>query len=172
MVSLQKWLAHFLDIRKTGGTIRIKHFSSQKNDVISNGFNQIKVSRELPSLHGGSLEITLTVPLISKLQVLSSLQLQVLPCYLQLQVLPSYLQLQVLPSYLQLQVLPFLITSTCLPTFNFKYYLPTYNFKYYLLTYNFKYLPSFLQLQVLTFRPTTSSTTSLPQVLTFLITRT
>ena len=44
-----------------------------ENDVIFNIFNQIKVSMAtlhviwaLPTLHGGSLEITLTVPLTIK----------------------------------------------------------------------------------------------------------
>ena len=61
---VQKWLAHFLFVRSNGEVYRNTHFSRQKNDVIYHIFNQINVvNRALPSLLGGSLEITLTVPL-------------------------------------------------------------------------------------------------------------
>ena len=59
--------AHFLFTRSNGIIIRIKPFSCQKNDVFFHIFDQIKVSRvvnlALPSLHGGPLEITRTIPL-------------------------------------------------------------------------------------------------------------
>ena len=43
-VSLQKWLAHFLFIRRNGEIPRNKHFTSEKNDVIFHIIDQIKVS--------------------------------------------------------------------------------------------------------------------------------
>ena len=63
-VSLKKWLTHFFLKRMTG---EIKNFNTQKNDIsfhifwLDFGFKCIVVNR---TLHGGSLEIALTSPLI------------------------------------------------------------------------------------------------------------
>ena len=68
-VSLRKLLVYTLLIRSNGETHRNKHFFSQKNMMISStflirlGFKGTVVNRALPSLHGRSFEITLTVPL-------------------------------------------------------------------------------------------------------------
>jgi len=66
--SLQKWLAHFLHIRKTGEIIRIWHFLSEKRRYLphywlDSGFKGTIVNRALPSLDEESLKITLSVPL-------------------------------------------------------------------------------------------------------------
>ena len=57
---------HFLFIGSNGETHRNKHLSSQENVGIFHNFYPIKVSRVKSGIkmHGGSLEITLTVPLI------------------------------------------------------------------------------------------------------------
>ena len=49
--------------------IRIKHFSSQKKKTVS--FKGNVVNRTVPSLHGGSLANTLTVPFSNNLKVLA-----------------------------------------------------------------------------------------------------
>ena len=60
VISLQKWLSHFL-------LIKIKNVLSKKNDVIFHHFDPIKgfkgtfVNRIFPSLHSRLLEIKLTV---------------------------------------------------------------------------------------------------------------
>ena len=61
---------HFLFIRSNEETHReINNFRVRKTTVSSiflsdQGFNGTVVNRALPSFHGGSLEITLTVPLV------------------------------------------------------------------------------------------------------------
>ena len=66
LVSLQKGFAHYLLIRNNGDNNRIKHFQT---DDIFHIIDQIKVQvyrcESAPSLNGGSLEITKTVPLIN-----------------------------------------------------------------------------------------------------------
>ena len=70
-VSLWKWLRIIAYRKRTGETYRNKHLLNQKNGIVSfphfwAGFKDFKGSvanRALSSLHGGSLEITLTVPL-------------------------------------------------------------------------------------------------------------
>ena len=59
-----------LHIGSNGETYRNKHLLNQKNGIVSfphfwagKGFKGSVVNRALSSLHGGSLEITLTVPL-------------------------------------------------------------------------------------------------------------
>ena len=58
--SLGKWLAHCLRIRSNGETCRNKQLPTF---LIRLRFKGTVVNRVLPSLHGGSLEITLTVSL-------------------------------------------------------------------------------------------------------------
>ena len=55
----------FLAYKKQWKTIRIKHFTNQENDgfLADKGFKSILVNRTLLSLHEGSFDITLTVPL-------------------------------------------------------------------------------------------------------------
>jgi len=68
-VSLQKWLAHYLLQEAMKKLTEINTFS-QKNDGFFHILYKIKVfngtvvNLALPSLNGGSLEITRTVPLI------------------------------------------------------------------------------------------------------------
>ena len=72
---LRKWFAQFLLIRSKGKNHRNQHFASQKKLCIFHIFYQSKdsiaigVNQALPSLYGGSLEITLKIPktLISSL---------------------------------------------------------------------------------------------------------
>ena len=72
VVSCKSEFWTFLAFRKRREIIRIKPFSSLKNDGFFITFNQIKVTKgtvgnlALPFLHQGSLEITLTVPLNEK----------------------------------------------------------------------------------------------------------
>ena len=66
-VSLYKWVAHILHIRIYGETNKNKHFLKTtaviSKFLIRYGFKGFVVNRALTSLHGGSLETRLTVPL-------------------------------------------------------------------------------------------------------------
>ena len=70
MVSLRKWFAHSLCIRSNEETAEINTIQVRKTTISSTflirlSFKGNVINRTLPSLHGGSLEITLTVPLIN-----------------------------------------------------------------------------------------------------------
>ena len=66
------FFVHFWNRRRHGETHRSNHFCSQKNDVIihifwsDEGFTGTVSSWELASFYGGSLKITLTVPLTQR----------------------------------------------------------------------------------------------------------
>ena len=74
VLSLQKWIVHFLLIRSDGEIIRIKHFfQSRKRRYLpyvwsDYCFKVTVVNWVLPSLLGGSLEIVLTVTLPQNFQ--------------------------------------------------------------------------------------------------------
>ena len=71
VVSLRKWLAHSLFIRSNEETADINTIQVRKTTIFSTflirlSFKGNVINRTLPSLHGGSLEITLTYcPLIN-----------------------------------------------------------------------------------------------------------
>ena len=63
-----KWLAYFLLIKALGKLTETKTLWVRKNEVIFHSFDQIfkgnVVNRAFSSLHGGSLQSTVTVPLM------------------------------------------------------------------------------------------------------------